>query len=316
MRPGGGTSDQPKATFVAPESTAASESTAVASSPTAATAPETATAAVSAPSPGTPGAPTATPSNVSTGEAAGSPLPVAEGSTATTLAPTSETSSTPASTSSPEPQQLVPTPSAPQHRSQASRQKRGPEGQSTQFSTAARTDHEAVTAKVVSPGGPQAGSSGPSAMVESVPESPIPTAAAATPAAQATVGGTSIPTPAAVSVGAVLISSPDHSVYWALESSGTIFRSADRRSWQKQDSGVQSDLLAGQASSNTECWVVGRNGTILLTTDGVRWQRILSPIAADVVSVRAVSADVADIVAADGSRFSTFDRGSNWQRTE
>jgi photosystem II stability/assembly factor-like uncharacterized protein len=104
-------------------------------------------------------------------------------------------------------------------------------------------------------------------------------------------------------------------VYWALEDSGTIFRSTDRKSWQKQDSGVQSDLLAGQAPTNTVCWVVGRNGTILLTTDGTQWQRIKSPTSADLVSVSAASADVADIVAADGSRLSTFDRGSNWTPT-
>jgi photosystem II stability/assembly factor-like uncharacterized protein len=67
--------------------------------------------------------------------------------------------------------------------------------------------------------------------------------------------------------------------------------------------------------SNTECWVVGRGGTILLTTDGTRWQRIKSPTTADLVSVSAASIDVADIAAADGSRFSTFDRGSNWQPT-
>jgi photosystem II stability/assembly factor-like uncharacterized protein len=92
-----------------------------------------------------------------------------------------------------------------------------------------------------------------------------------------------------------------------------MFRSTDQKSWQKQDTGVQSDLLAGHAVSNSVCWVVGRNGTILLTTDGTRWQRIKSPTSTDLVSVSAVSADVADINAADGSGFSTFDRGSNWQ---
>jgi len=76
---------------------------------------------------------------------------------------------------------------------------------------------------------------------------------------------------------------------------------------------VQSDLLGGKAVSNTVCWVVGRNGTILLTTDGTRWRRIKSPTTADLVNVSAASADVADVAAADGSRFSTFDRGSNWQ---
>jgi photosystem II stability/assembly factor-like uncharacterized protein len=142
---------------------------------------------------------------------------------------------------------------------------------------------------------------------------PLEPASAASP--QATVGSASTPTVSSVAARSVLVSSTDHSVYWALEDSGTIFRSTDQKSWQRQNSGVQSDLLAGQAVSNTECWVVGRGGTILLTTDGTRWQRIKSPTTADLVSVSAASVDVADIAAADGSRFSTFDRGSNWQPT-
>jgi photosystem II stability/assembly factor-like uncharacterized protein len=148
---------------------------------------------------------------------------------------------------------------------------------------------------------------------ESRSEARIPTAETVAPAAQATVGSASTPTVSSVAARSVLVSSTDHSVYWALEDSGTIFRSTDQKSWQKQNSGVPSDLLAGQAVSNTVCWVVGRSGTILLTTDGTRWERIKSPTSADLVSVSAVSADVADISAADGSGFSTFDRGSNWQ---
>jgi photosystem II stability/assembly factor-like uncharacterized protein len=129
----------------------------------------------------------------------------------------------------------------------------------------------------------------------------------------ATVRSASAPTASSTAARSVLVSSADHSVYWAFEDSGAIFRSTDQKSWQQQESGVQSDLLAGQAVSNTVCWVVGRKGTILLTTDGTRWQRIKSPTTADLVSVSAASADVADIAAADGSGFSTFDRGSNWQ---
>jgi len=74
--------------------------------------------------------------------------------------------------------------------------------------------------------------------------------------------------------------------------------------------------LGGHVVSNTVCWVVGRNGTILLTTDGTRWQRIKSPTAADLVSVSAASSNVAEITTADGSGFSTFDGGSNWQPGE
>jgi hypothetical protein len=137
-----------------------------------------------------------------------------------------------------------------------------------------------------------------------------------TPAVSA-VASASVPESAtsASSPSAIVVSSPDHSVYWALEPSGGIFRSIDRKSWEKQNSGVRSDLLAGEAPTTRICWAVGRHGTILLTTDGERWQKINSPMKTDIVSVSALSADVADIVGADGSRLSTFDRGSNWMPT-
>jgi hypothetical protein len=113
----------------------------------------------------------------------------------------------------------------------------------------------------------------------------------------------------------VLVSSPDHTVYWALEAWGTIFRWTDEQSWRQQGSGVRSDLLAGEAPSNTVCWVVGRRGTILLTTDGKRWRQIKSPTNADIIGVSALSADVADIIVSDGSRLSTIDRGGYWMPT-
>jgi hypothetical protein len=140
--------------------------------------------------------------------------------------------------------------------------------------------------------------------------------AQATPAVSAAASASAgSAAPSASSPGAIVVASPDHSVYWALEPYGAIFRSTDRKSWEQQKSGVRSDLLAGEAPTTKVCWAVGRHGTILLTTDGERWQRINSPIKTDIVSVSALSADVADIVAADGSRLSTFDRGSNWMPT-
>jgi hypothetical protein len=149
---------------------------------------------------------------------------------------------------------------------------------------------------------------------KSVSESRLPAAVAPeTPTAEAAVRA---PTASPAEARSVLVASADHSVYWALEDSGAIFRSTDQKTWQKQDSGVRSDLLGGHAPSNAVCWAVGRNGTILLTTDGTRWQRVPSPTTADLIAVSAASADVADIVAADGSRFNTFDGGSNWQRTK
>lgn len=114
----------------------------------------------------------------------------------------------------------------------------------------------------------------------------------------------------------VLVTPPDHSVYWALEDFGVIFRSTNHQNWAKQASGVETDLLAGSAPSDRVCWAVGRKGTVLLTTDGEHWERVKSPTAADLVAVTALSAYVATIAASDGSRFSTFDGGSNWQAVE
>lgn len=113
---------------------------------------------------------------------------------------------------------------------------------------------------------------------------------------------------------AVLVSSPDHSVYWSLLSSGLIYRSNDRKSWTPQSTGVQAELLAGTAPSGTVCWAVGRNGVILLTEDGVHWERVKSPTASDLIGITAASKDVATIFTASGANYSTFDGGSNWEQ--
>lgn len=331
-----GTSDQPNATIGAPGSTAATESTAITSGLTSTTASEAPTPGIRASTAAASGAPAAT-STASSARMS----PAAEGPTAAALAPTAEASSTSASTASTasELQQPLATPSVLPRRPQVQRQTRPPAASSKQFSASAHTGHRAMATVVAPVHGLESAFAEPLAnaqaslserangaystrRAESQPSagrvsSTSPTLAAipseVTPAVRATVGSAGAPSGSSVATRFVLVSPADHSVYWALEDSGTMFRSTDQKSWQKQDTGVQSDLLAGHAVSNSVCWVVGRNGTILLTTDGTRWQRIKSPTSTDLVSVSAVSADVADINAADGSGFSTFDRGSNWQ---
>jgi len=149
--------------------------------------------------------------------------------------------------------------------------------------------HPAGSTTLAFTGGLRSGWSNRSAEApSSVSESRITArAAVAAPATRATVESASAPAVSSSTARSVLVSSPDQSVYWALEDSGTIFRSTDRRVWQQQGTGVRSDLLAGEAPSNTVCWVVGRHGTILLTTDGKRWQRIKSPTNADIIGVSA-----------------------------
>ncbi len=113
---------------------------------------------------------------------------------------------------------------------------------------------------------------------------------------------------------ALLISPPDHSVYWSLQNSGLIYHTSDRKSWTPQSTGVQTEFLAGMAPSDTVCWAVGRKGVILLTTDGTHWERINSPTASDVIGIVAASKDVATIFTTGGVNYSTFDGGSNWEQ--
>jgi hypothetical protein len=113
---------------------------------------------------------------------------------------------------------------------------------------------------------------------------------------------------------AILISPPDHSVYWSLQNSGLIYHTSDRKSWTPESTGVQAEFLAGMAPSSTVCWAVGRKGVILLTTDGTHWERINSPTASDVIGIVAASKDVATIFTAGGVNYSTFDGGSNWEQ--
>ena len=106
----------------------------------------------------------------------------------------------------------------------------------------------------------------------------------------------------------LLLSSADHSVYWSLQNSGVIYRSSDRKSWTPAFTGVQADLLAGIAPSNTVCWAVGRKGVILLTVDGIHWDRISSPTSSDIIGISAASKDVATIFTAKGAELQHFRR--------
>jgi hypothetical protein len=111
-----------------------------------------------------------------------------------------------------------------------------------------------------------------------------------------------------------VVTSPAQAVAWRIGAAGSIERSVDgRRTWQKQDSGVTANLLAGAAPSETVCWVVGQRGTVLRTIDGRTWETVGAPAAVDLVEVTARDAMVATVVGADGRRFSTIDGGRTWQ---
>jgi hypothetical protein len=113
---------------------------------------------------------------------------------------------------------------------------------------------------------------------------------------------------------AAVVVSPVQAVAWRIGSAGSIERSVDGRlTWQKQDSGVTANLLAGAAPSETVCWIVGQRGTVLRTIDGRTWEIVGAPAAVDLVEVTARDAMVATVVGADGRRFSTADGGHTWQ---
>jgi hypothetical protein len=276
-----GADSQTEATAVAPEASSAPESMVAATSPTIAATTEAPTAAVTASAAATAGAFAATPASASTAAATASPA----GPTALEESPAAQALKVPA---------LAPTVPVTGRRASAAR----------------------ITAEmrqpVAHPSAPSRRSKVSRPALRRTAPSKQPSVIASIAAAEKA----SAPAVSAPATRSVLVSSTDHSVYWAFEDSGTIFHSTDRKSWKQQDSGVQADLVAGHAVSNTVCWAVGRAGTILLTTDGTRWERIKSPTNKNLVSISAASADVADIVAADGSRFSTFDRGSNWQPSD
>ena len=339
----GGAPDRPRVTEPTPELTAAAPSPSIMGGPKAPR------AAISSSAAATPSASEAR--SESTPAAFG--IPSVAASSAATPAPKAEAYGTSASTPSgagglP---RLVATPSPPPGNAETSLQMRRPKGPSKQVSTSPKTGRRVTTAAVAPASGFESGPPERSAKAqaavpsrgasikspvnyeaeEQAPPSPRSRASSvgdsgvtnksvsesltALAPEVPTAGVVKPQTASPVKARSVLVASADHSVYWALEDSGAIFRSTDQKTWHKQDSGVRSDLLGGQAPSNAVCWAVGRKGTILLTTDGTRWRRIPSPTTADLTSVSAASADVADIVAADGSRFNTFDGGSNWQRT-
>jgi hypothetical protein len=115
---------------------------------------------------------------------------------------------------------------------------------------------------------------------------------------------------------AKIILAPEGKVRWRLLSGGRIERSSDGGvTWLAQNGGVDVELLAGSAPSNTLCWVVGRGGTILKTTDGGgHWSKVVSPMGGDVAGVQAVDAMRATIFDANKSaRFVTHNGGVTWE---
>ena len=61
----------------------------------------------------------------------------------------------------------------------------------------------------------------------------------------------------------------DNRLGWAVGSGGSVYRTSNGgRTWQKQESGIETDLLDVKFVDAQEGWAVGSEGTIIHTTDG------------------------------------------------
>ena len=71
-------------------------------------------------------------------------------------------------------------------------------------------------------------------------------------------------------------------------------------------------LLAGSATSPTNCWLVGRDGVVLVTNDGGPSAGFL-PEVVHLTGVTAMDVMRATVTAIDGRKFSTSDGGLTWK---
>lgn len=112
----------------------------------------------------------------------------------------------------------------------------------------------------------------------------------------------------------VIIVSPNPQSRWRILPGETIQRSTDGGgTWQTQQTGGTTTLVAGASPSAQICWIVGRGGTVLLSTDGATWKRVSLSQPIDLISVRATDDRNATVTAVDGRSFSTADGGATWR---
>jgi hypothetical protein len=76
---------------------------------------------------------------------------------------------------------------------------------------------------------------------------------------------------------------------------------------------LKTPLLAGSATSPTNCWLVGRDGVVLVTYGGRTFRRVSVPEVVHLTGVTAVDGMRATVTAIDGRKFTTTDGGLTWK---
>ncbi len=83
--------------------------------------------------------------------------------------------------------------------------------------------------------------------------------------------------------------------------------------WQKQNSGINTDLYAISMLSDQIAWACGDKGKILYTSDGgANWKQQSSPVTSKLHDIQAISSLSAIAVGEDGVVLATIDGGLHW----
>jgi hypothetical protein len=111
--------------------------------------------------------------------------------------------------------------------------------------------------------------------------------------------------------------SPDPAIRWRFHDDGRVEVSTNAgATWDRLESGVTGELVAGSSPSSSTCWIVGRGGLVIVTTDMRTWRRVGFPEPVDLARVQALDARTATVTAADGRTWRTTDGGAVWVGTQ
>ena len=112
-----------------------------------------------------------------------------------------------------------------------------------------------------------------------------------------------------------VVESIDGKTKWLIATGGTVMRSSDGKTWDRQQTGTAVTLTAISAPSERVCWMVGPSGVVVRTIDGKTWTRVAFPEAVDLASILAANDRVANITTSDGRTFATNNGGASWTQT-